>query len=151
MLLSKFFIIGLSCITANNGQADKDIPALWGKLFEKNVAELIENKVDEDAYAVYSDYDGNETDPYKITIGYRVSDLNSIPEGLDVITIEEQNYDKFVATGDITKQVENPVYMKWVDIWNTDLDRTYRTDFEVYKEGMDPSNATVEIYVGTKK
>ena len=43
------------------------------------------------------------------------------------------------------------VYNEWVKIWNSDLDRTFVADFEVYGEkAQDPTNAEVEIFVGVK-
>ena len=55
-------------------------------------------------------------------------------------------YTKFIAKGNLMQGV---VYNEWVKIWNSDLDRNYVADFEVYGENTeDPENAEVEIFVG---
>lgn len=43
------------------------------------------------------------------------------------------------------------VYQAWMDIWNTELDRTYRADYEVYgPKALNPEDAEVELFVGVK-
>lgn len=45
--------------------------------------------------------------------------------------------------------MEGAVINTWFKIWDTDLNRTYKTDFEVYGEkAQNPNDAEVEIFVG---
>lgn len=148
MLATKLCIIGLSAVTTNGSEACNDIPNLWERFFNEDVASKVPNKTSGDIYAVYSDFETDCTGPYTITIGYPVENVDNIPEGLSAKVIEAQNYQTFVAKGDITKCEDNPVYLKWKEIWKMPLERTYITDYELYKEGMDPSNGEVEIHVG---
>ena len=61
---------------------------------------------------------------------------------------EGGKYQKFTAKGDLTK---GAVVQEWSKIWNSDLERTYTADFEVYGEkSQNPENAEVEIYVAIK-
>lgn len=63
-------------------------------------------------------------------------------------TIQAGNYEKFTAKGDLTK---GAVYEKWTKIWNTDLDRLYTADFEVYGEkAQNPVDAEVDILIAIK-
>ena len=43
------------------------------------------------------------------------------------------------------------IYNSWVDIWNTDLDKLYTADFEIYGEkAKNPLDAEVDIFVAIK-
>ena len=60
-------------------------------------------------------------------------------------TLENQNYRKFVAKGNILQGI---VFGEWTKIWNTEIDRKYTADFEVYGEKtQNPENAEIDIYV----
>lgn len=142
-------IVGLSKRTSNDpGKADQDIPKLWEKFMAENTLNRIPNKVDQTLYAIYTDYEGDHTKPYTIVIGCNVSKLDNIPEDMTVKMIPESNYTKFIAKGDLTKDA---VISTWMDIWNTNLNRTYTTDIEIYGEkAIDPTNGEAEILIATK-
>jgi predicted transcriptional regulator YdeE len=47
--------------------------------------------------------------------------------------------------------MEGVKYKTWMDICNTNLQRAYTTDFEIYGEkSADPSNASVDIFIALK-
>ncbi|WP_299487560.1 GyrI-like domain-containing protein [uncultured Allomuricauda sp.] len=142
-------IVGLAARTSNDpGKADQDIPKLWEKFIAENTLNRIPNKVDQTLYAIYTDYEGDHTKPYTIVIGCNVSKLDNIPEDMTVKMIPESNYTKFIAKGDLTKDA---VISTWMDIWNTNLNRTYTTDIEIYGEkAIDPTNGEAEILIATK-
>jgi len=142
-------IVGVTVRTANKpGQAEKDIPMLWGKFMTDEIKNKIPNRVGETIYALYTDYESDHTAPYTMLIGYCVKDLDNIDEDLTVKIIPAANYVKFIAKGDLTKTA---VYDTWMDIWNTDLKRTYTTDFEIYGEkAIDPTNGEAEIFIGVQ-
>ncbi|WP_190809940.1 GyrI-like domain-containing protein [Flagellimonas sp. S3867] len=139
-------IVGLATRTSNDrGKADKDIPQLWEKFMAENALNRIPNKVDDTLYAIYTDYEGDHTKPYTIVIGCNVAHLDNIPEDMTVKMIPESNYTKFTAKGDLTKDA---VINTWMDIWNTDLKRTYTTDIEIYGEkALNPTNGEAEILI----
>lgn len=147
--MEAFKIIGIKTRTTNeNGQSSKDIPALWERFFKEGLLEQIPNKTSNDIYCIYTEYEGDHTAPYSTIIGCRVKDFNNIPEGMTTLTIKESKYEKFLAKGNI-KQV---VYETWLKIWNTELNRSYTADFEVYgKKAQDPENAEVDIYIALKE
>ncbi|MDT0606724.1 GyrI-like domain-containing protein [Croceitalea rosinachiae] len=142
-------IVGISTRTSNqNAKAEKDIPALWQKFMTDNIGSKIPNKVDETVYALYSDYEGDHTLPYTITIGYKVGSLDNIPEDLTVKIVPEANYAQFFAEGNLTKDA---VINKWMEIWNMDLPRSYKTDLEIYDDrAIDPTNGIAEILISVK-
>jgi len=139
-------LVGIAVRTTNqNEKAMKDIPQLWKQFMTENIAAKIPNKVDNTMYALYTDYEGDYMQPYTMLLGYQVENLDNLDEGLTVKMIPAANYAKFVAKGDLTKEA---VYDAWVNIWNTDLKRSYTHDLEIYGEkAVDPTNVEAEILI----
>lgn len=147
--IEKFDVIGIAVRTVNMPQkAEIDIPQLWEKFMYENVLSQIPNKSSNDVYCIYTDYEGDYTKPYTTLIGCQVSSLDTIPEDMVGITVETGDYQKFAAKGNL---MDNIVYEEWLSIWKADIDRAYLSDFEIYKEGFDPENAEIDIFVGVKK
>jgi predicted transcriptional regulator YdeE len=142
-------IIGLAVRTSNNnGEAASDIPALWGRFLAENTIAAIPNKVDDTVYCVYTNYEGDFTQPYTALLGCKVSSLSEIPEGFTGINIAPANYVLFTAKGNLN---EGAVVKEWMNIWNSNLERAYVADFEVYgPKAANTANAEVDIYIGIK-
>ena len=88
--IKSFSVVGISIRTTNeNGQATKDIPALWGKFMSEGIIEKIPNKIDNTVYCIYTDYEKDHTKPYTTILGCKVSTLNNIPNEMVVKTFEE--------------------------------------------------------------
>ncbi|QOG03202.1 GyrI-like domain-containing protein [Flavobacterium sp. MDT1-60] len=149
MDIQKFSIIGISVRTTNeNGQSGQDIPALWNKFMTEGIAEKIPNKIDNSLYCVYTDYEKDHTKPYTTILGCLVCSLDFIPEEMTGKTIEKATYEKFIAKGNLH---ENIVFNEWMKIWNSDLDRSFTADFEIYGEKtQNPENAEVDIFIAIK-
>ncbi len=147
--IETFTIIGIAVKTTNeNGQSAKDIGALWNKFMSEGILSQIPNKIDNTIYSIYTDYEGDYTQPYTTILGCRVKSTDVIPNGMVAKTIQGGNYAKFVTKGDLTK---GAIYEEWSKIWNADLDRLYTADFEVYGEkAQNPTDAEVEIFVAVK-
>lgn len=147
--IAPFKVIGLSIRTTNKeGQAADDIAALWSRFLSENIMNDIPNKVDHTVYSLYTDYEGDHTEPYTAVLGCKVHSLSSIPEGMIGRSFEGGKYVKITAKGDLTKGL---IVEKWFKIWNMNLDRNYTVDFEVFGEkAQDPTNAEVEFFVGLK-
>lgn len=146
-----FEVIGITVRTSNaNGQAAKDIGGLWNKFMSEGLLEKITNKVDNSIYSIYTDYEGDHTQPYTTLLGCRVTNLNQIPEGMEAKTFASGNYAKFTAKGDLTKDA---IFEAWTKVWEmeNELDRAYTADFEVYGEkAQDPTNGEADIFVSVK-
>ena len=142
-----FYIVGISVRTTNeNQQAAKDIPALWQRFMSENIAEQIPNKLSNEVYAVYTDYESDYTKPYTTIIGCKVNEIGTISEGLVVKKIEAPKYKKYVAKGDLANNI---VYNKWLEIWDEEINRAYTSDYEIYgAKASDSTNAEVEIFIG---
>lgn len=148
-ILKSFFIVGLSVRTSNeNGQAATDIPALWDRFSTENIGAQIKGKLSEEVYSVYTEYEGDYTKPYTTIIGYRVENLDHIPEEMDGIQIDGGEFVKFTVKGNLHEGV---VYNAWVDIWNSDLPRAYAADFEIYGDkARNSADAEVEIFLSVR-
>lgn len=148
VIVKDFTIIGVSVRTTNeNGKSAKDIEALWNKFITEGILDRIPNKLDNTVYSIYTDYESDYTKPYSTIIGCEVKNTDTIPNGMIAKTITGGNYTKFVAKGDLTK---GAVYEEWLKIWNTNLNRSYTADFEVYgKKTENPKDAEVNIFIAT--
>jgi len=147
--IETFNLIGISVRTSNqNGQGAKDIGALWQRFMSENLSAQIPNKLGEAIYSMYTDYEGDHTQPYTTIIGCKVKHLESIPEGMIGKTTEGGSYVKTTAKGDLMQGI---VVQEWMKVWNTDLDRRYTGDFEIYDErAQNPSDAEVDLFIAVK-
>ncbi|MCF6359730.1 MAG: GyrI-like domain-containing protein [Cyclobacteriaceae bacterium] len=147
--INAFKVIGISVRTTNeSGQSAKDIGELWNKFMTEGILDKIPNKVDATIYSIYTEYESDHTKPYTTILGCKVSTIDTVPNGMTAKTFNSGNYRKFVAQGDLTK---GAVYGEWSKIWNTDLEREYTADFEVYGEkAQNPTNAEVDIFIAIK-
>jgi predicted transcriptional regulator YdeE len=149
-IIQKFYVIGISTRTTNeNGQSAKDIETLWGKFWGEEIQKQIPNKVNDNIYAVYKDYETDFTGPYTVVIGLPVSSLENIPKTFVGITIERAAYQKFVSRGKMPEAVFNT----WMEIWeNKNLARAYKVDFTIHgKKYYDGDDAEVETYISTNE
>ena len=125
--IESFDIIGIS-VTTNSDQATSDINALWERFFKDSIGQKIDNKTSDVIYAVYSDYEGDHTKPYRFTIGYRAESAETIPQNMTHVQIQASDYAILSAAG----AQPQALIETWKSIWESDLDRSYKTDFEVY-------------------
>nr|WP_205600661.1 MULTISPECIES: effector binding domain-containing protein [unclassified Flavobacterium] len=150
--IQRFYVIGISTRTTNeNGQSAKDIETLWGKFWGEEIQKQIPNKVSDEIYAVYTDYETDFTGAYTTIVGLPVSSLENIPKGFVGITIETAEYQKFVSKGKMPEAVFNT----WLEIWgNKELNtkRAYQADFTIHeKKYYDGDNAEVETFISVKQ
>lgn len=147
--IEEFHVIGISVKTTNEGgQAAKDIPHLWDRFMSEDIVSKIPNKASLDVYGIYTEYEGDFTQPYTTMIGCRVTSLDNIPDGLIGLTIEAANYEKVTAKGKLSDDI---VFNKWNEIWQSNMDRAYLADFEIYGEkSIDVDNAEVDIFISVK-
>jgi predicted transcriptional regulator YdeE len=147
--IQSFSIIGISVrITNENGQSGKDILALWNRFMSEGIAEKIPNKIDSSIYCIYTEYEKDHTKPYTTILGCKVSSLIDVPNGMIGKIFAEGKYTKHIAKGNI---LQGMVFNEWTKIWDSDLDRTFTADFEVYGEkAQNPEDAAVDIFVAIK-
>lgn len=143
-------VMGIECRTSNTQDAaPQDIPKLWGRFYQENIATQIPNKASKDVVALYCDYEKDFTRPYSCVIGCPVTSLETIPKGMVAKVVPASIYAVFRVAGEFPKCLIDT----WGKIWTTDLKRTYTGDFELYKEGSESqscligSNQDLNIYI----
>ena len=145
-----FKIIGIATRTINkDNQALQDIGKLWGQFFSENVFDKIPNKQSGDILSVYTDYKSDYTEEYTTIIGVPVTTLADIPEGLIGREFQAEQFQRFVAKG----EMPNAVGSTWGEIWKRDkeLNRKYSYDFEVYgAQSQQGAESEVEIFIAIK-
>lgn len=148
--IESFNIIGISIRTTNeNGQASEEIAELWGKFMSESILEKIPNKVDNEIYSLYTDYEGDHTKPYTAILGCKVENLDNIPNGMVGKSFSGGTYTKTTAKGDLMQEL---VVNQWSKIFEMELDRTFNADFEIFGEkAQNPSDSEVDFYVGIKQ
>ncbi|CAN5591812.1 hypothetical protein BH10BAC3_BH10BAC3_31200 [soil metagenome] len=148
--LQSFTLIGVALPfkTSNeNGRANIDCGSLWQKFEAGNYADKIPGKLTDDIFAVYHDYEGDYTKPYAYFIGCKVKDYTAVPAGLDSLIIAPGNYQPFIAKGKMPDCIADA----WQRIWQSNINRAYKTDYEIYTEkSRDWNDAEVDIYVSVK-
>ena len=140
-----FKIIGISVRTSNeDGRAKKDIGTLFASFLSLLMPEQIPGRLSPDIYCIYTEYESDFNGPYTCIVGCRVDSLENIPDGFVGIYIAESAYRVYKSVGNLAECVEDT----WMQIWQSDINRKYAADFDIYGEGaMDPENAEVDIYV----
>ncbi|QUG42975.1 effector binding domain-containing protein [Psychrobacillus sp. INOP01] len=101
-------------------------------IFSKKWEEFLQNKVNSDIYAIYSNYESDYTGDFDFMIGTEEM------AGEDSITIENGDY----YVWEVESNGLNSVGKAWREIWESDLPRAYKTDYEIYKQ-----NGSIAIYL----
>ncbi|AFD06815.1 GyrI-like domain-containing protein [Solitalea canadensis] len=141
-----FYFVGKSIRTSNE-TAETDIGNFWAQFLQQNWIEQVEHKSGNRILGLYYDYEGDFTKPYSFAIGCRVDNIDVVPEGLIALKIPASNYAEFIARG----KMPDCIIDTWVDIWNSDIDRSYTFDLEAYSpDSFVSEDAHVEIFISTK-
>lgn len=148
--LNNFKFIGISVETTNaNGQSANDLQKLWERFYSEKIPVQIPNKVTDEIYSIYTDYETNYTGKYTCIIGFKVNSLDKIPENLIGREFEGGQFQKFIAKG----QMPDAVVETWQKIWQKEgeLNRKYEVDFEVYgKNSQKGEDSEVQIFISIK-
>jgi len=148
--IAPFKVIGISVQTTNqDSQALQDLGKLWTQFFSDGILDKIPNKINQDIYSIYTDYESDYTGKYTTIIGLQVSSLDNLPVGLVGREFKGGNFKQFTAKGEMPKAVGET----WMDIWSKDaeLNRAYTYDFEVYgAKSQNGDQSEVEIYIAIK-
>lgn len=150
VVLEEKTVAGISART-NNGDTNVQavIGGLWGSFFEKGIYAGINNKINEKALGIYTDYSGDEKGDYTVMVACEVAaktEQDSENENIIFRKIPAGKYAKFVVKGDMVKAVAEC----WQKIWEMDLPRAFVCDFEEYQnESMD--EAEIHIYISLKE
>lgn len=144
----EFYLAGVSVRTTNqNGQSQKDIGGLWARIMKDNLLQKIEDKASDDTYCVYTDYETDHAGFYIALIGCKINSLANITEGFSGMIIPAGKYQVYSLSG---KFPEN-IHEAWQEIWNSDVERKYTADFDLYGANAKSFEETeVKIYLAVK-
>lgn len=140
--LTEKTVEGLLIKTENtDGKAIADIGQLWNEFYAKGKNDLIKNRIEDIALGVYTDYEGDFTQPFSYMAGYAIHSCSD--SLLYTKKIEAGTYLKFTAEGDLQETVGRI----WQAVWELPVRRAYKSDFEEYilHEGQPPR---INIYIG---
>lgn len=134
---------GISART-NNTAPDMGavIGGLWNRFYSGGIWASVPGKVNEKTLGIYTDYAGDEKADYTVMVGCETSGQPE-KEGYAVCRIPAGPYAKFVVHGDMVQAVA----AAWQEIWQMNLPRSFRCDFEEYQNGPG-ENVEIHIYVG---
>jgi predicted transcriptional regulator YdeE len=137
-------VVGIE-VRTNNKDAFREIPGHWQRFYQEDTLKKITERLSNDVYAVYTNFEhegkSNEG-TYSFIIGAKVKTPVRTPHGFISTVIPASKRAVFeVPTGHPEKVGE-----KWMEIWKLgDLDKSYVSDYEHYKE-----TGEIEIHVGTR-
>lgn len=113
-LLGNLIIVGISVrTTTQDGKAMTDIGNLFNQFFSQNIIEKIENKLSNDVYCVYTDYESDYMGEYTVYIGCSVSSTNDQSNFANK-HIPKSKYRKYTSKGNI----HGVVGKTWNEIWS---------------------------------
>jgi predicted transcriptional regulator YdeE len=151
MELSRMVLVGLSLDkkTSNeNGQSTVDCGSLWQKFINDNWFSRVPNKISQQIFAVYHEYESDHTGEFAYFIGCRVSDEAEVPKGLQKLVVPRGTFEKFIAKGTMSGCISDT----WALIWASPAKRAYQVDFEVYDDrSEDWNDAEVDIFVSIQE
>lgn len=138
-------IIGIEVRTTNE-RAFTDIPLHWQRFFQEAILDRIPNKVSDDVYAVYTNFEhpGKDNEgTYSFILGAQVTALDLVPPPFVATVISPSKREVFpVASGH-----PETVGQTWQYIWGrSDLKKTFLSDYERYQ----PSGE-IAIFVGVEE
>ena len=150
-LNSPIKLIGKTIRTTNaEGKCITDMSKFWCEFYKNNESLNIPNKTDENyCYGVYSNYESGTEGYYDYTIAYQVDSLETIPDGFTALTIEPGNFAKFKEES--VMNLSSKCNSLWNKIWNSDIDRTFQIDYEIYEVASScGDNPQMEYFISVK-
>ena len=146
--LEEKIAVGLSART-NNLSPDMGavIGGLWNRFYKEGVYASIPKKTNEKALGIYTDFTADEKADYTTVVACETSEEppQETRGQYTVCRIPAGRYARFIVHGDMVQAVASA----WQEIWQMDLPRAFRCDFEEYQNDcMD--QAEIHIYVGLK-
>lgn len=155
--VDELIIAGIATTTSNKQEwsAEAKIGGLWERFWKEGVQQSIPNVAEsskQSVYGCYIDYENGSDGNYKLLIGCKVSEIGSLPDGLEAKVLPASRYAVFTTKRGPATQV---VVEAWQQIWKwadtSPLQRTFTGDFELYDErSADPDNAQIDIYIAIK-
>lgn len=131
--LNEFRVMGITTRTSNEKNDNKDLDdvgELWKKFKDEDIRNKIPHKESQEIVSLYTDYEKDFNGPYSVVLGYRVTKIDTVPEGMVAKIVPASKYAVFHVKGE---NLAEEIIKAWQQIWFTDIDRTYTGDFDVYR------------------
>jgi predicted transcriptional regulator YdeE len=141
-----FSVMGLRVRTSNaQGEASVAIPGIYSRFYKEEIPKKLDvlRRFDP-LFAIYFNYEKDETGKYDFLLGYCVKDSETPVHGLEVVHIAPQNGRYFSIQPGAPEDV---VPKFWAEIWNRKEIHTIRTfnyDWEEYSE------AGIRVFLSSK-
>lgn len=132
-------LIGLEVRTNNFRTAATDIGKLWQEVETQGLLRKLPMRISDELVTIYTDYESDYRGDYTCFMGFPVPEHTQVPAGLVRRQIEGGSYAEVIAEGVMPQAVSSA----WQQIWQSDLKRLYKTDFQVHY-----SPTEIDIYVG---
>jgi predicted transcriptional regulator YdeE len=143
-IIPEMSIMGIELRTDNSEVGIKKIGAHWQRFYADQILQHIPNRKNDCIVALYTDYEGDHTKPYSLILGAEIADTNMAPEGMVLKKIPTHKYAVFIAKGPLPQALAQ----KWQEIWDTNLQRKFSDDLELYgKESNKGNESEVSIYI----
>ena len=129
------------------------IPKIWEKFFKENLCKVINNKVSENIYAFYSNYENNHNGNYDYFLGYEISNPKAY-QLFENLILKQLELGKYTIISVAQGTMPDNLIAAWNKIWNmTPFElggkRAFKTDFEVYVcDSKNPKQYIIDIYLG---
>jgi len=144
----KFSVAGMSVVTENaEGKGVRDIGALWQQFFSSKVGQQVvkDRRI---VVGLYTDYQGDASAPYRFVAGFQIEPGEDIPEAFQKFEVSGGSFAQFTVHGD----PEESIGRGWQAVWNANLNRQYKTDYELYRQYCweNPAQSVTEIFISAE-
>ncbi len=136
-----FVVAGVSARVRND--RPEGFAELWQEFKEAEIQADLPQRLSDEVYSLYTDYESDHTGEFTLLIGFAVADGVPVSEDLDAYDVPAAHYAVIRADGPLPQAVIEA----WQAIWASDLQRTYTGDFDVYRQGADGAPGPVDIHV----
>ena len=152
-VIGAFHVAGLSARTSNDIESTPGahIPKLWQQFMQSNLAAQLTNKIGQEIYVVYTDYESDYTGAYTYIIGYRVQSPENLPHQLTSAEVPAGEYAVLTSEVGLAPQI---VPALWAKVWpmtpaELGGTRAYQSDFELYDHrAVNPQQTQIDLFLG---
>ncbi|WP_066374546.1 GyrI-like domain-containing protein [Herbidospora mongoliensis] len=139
----ELLVVGYAIRTTNDAEGDPDralLPALWQRAGAPGAFAHVPGRVDENIYAVLTDYESDHTGAYTQVVGIAVHTAARLPEGMVAVRVP--------GVPSLHLEVRGPLPQTlieaWQYLWQHPGQRSFTTDLEVHHQ------AGVDLYIAAR-
>ncbi|MCH8557351.1 MAG: GyrI-like domain-containing protein [Balneolia bacterium] len=133
-------------INSTGEEADRARAEIWQRFQDEDIAGKIQNKISDQIILV--SYRPRRPpvyqDPFRYYMAVPVENNDNLPKGIEPFTLPAGAYHKFTVENGSPESVSQ----KWSEILDSDIERSFEPDYEIYNENsMGTAANEVDIYV----